>query len=80
MWLSVWQVLVGPHGALGTPEATFDAATLHLGPLPLPLVTELGHLQKDQATLETQLQKLKTQVTYPCGPILAWGTEPQNTP
>nr|XP_036861622.1 coiled-coil domain-containing protein 78 isoform X4 [Manis javanica] len=58
---SVWQVLVGPHGALGTPEATFDAATLHLGPLPLPLVTELGHLQKDQATLETQLQKLKTQ-------------------
>ncbi|XP_057343757.1 coiled-coil domain-containing protein 78 isoform X3 [Manis pentadactyla] len=56
---SVWQVLVGPHGALGTPEATFDAATSHLGPL--PLVTELGHLQKDQAMPETQLQKLKAQ-------------------
>ncbi|KAK2491588.1 hypothetical protein MC885_016349, partial [Smutsia gigantea] len=58
---SVRQVLVGPHGALGIPEATFDAATLHLGPQPLPLVTELSHLQKDQVTLETQLQKLEAQ-------------------
>ncbi|EFB17148.1 hypothetical protein PANDA_008941, partial [Ailuropoda melanoleuca] len=40
---SVRQVLADSIGAPGTPKATSDAATSDLEPLPLHLVTELGH-------------------------------------
>ncbi|KAF6123475.1 coiled-coil domain containing 78 [Phyllostomus discolor] len=58
---SVQQVLADLHGAPGIPKATSDAVTSDLEPLPLPLVTEPGHLQKDQTRLETQFQKLQVQ-------------------
>ncbi|XP_045045632.2 coiled-coil domain-containing protein 78 isoform X2 [Desmodus rotundus] len=58
---SVQQVLADPNGAPGIPKATSDAVTSDLEPLPLHLVTELGHLRKDQARLETQFQKLQVQ-------------------
>lgn len=77
MCLSVQQVLADPNGAPGIPKATSDAVTSDLEPLPLHLVTELGHLRKDQARLETQFQKLQVQVSPPCCPTLAqnscWG-------
>nr|XP_045730562.1 coiled-coil domain-containing protein 78 [Mirounga angustirostris] len=47
--------------AAGTPKATFDAATSHLEPLSLHLVSELGHPGAAQARLETKLRKLQAQ-------------------
>ncbi|XP_016063592.1 PREDICTED: coiled-coil domain-containing protein 78 [Miniopterus natalensis] len=58
---SVQQVLVDPNGAPGIPKATSDAVISDLEPLPLHLVTELGHLKEDQTKLKTQLQKLQVQ-------------------
>ncbi|XP_045640009.1 coiled-coil domain-containing protein 78, partial [Ursus americanus] len=58
---SVQQVLADSIGAPGTPKATSDAATSDLEPLPLHLVTELGHPGEDRARLETKLQKLLAQ-------------------
>lgn len=78
MCFSVQQVLVGPNGAPGIPKATSDAVTSDLEPLPLHLVTELGHLRKDQARLETQFQKLQVQVGPPHCPTLALGHTAQN--
>lgn len=60
MWLSVQQVLADSSEASGTPKATFDAATLHLEPRSLHLVTELSH-PEDQARQETKLWKLEAQ-------------------
>ncbi|XP_022372632.1 coiled-coil domain-containing protein 78 isoform X1 [Enhydra lutris kenyoni] len=57
---SVQQVLADSSGAPGTPKATFDAATLHLEPRSLHLVTKLGH-PEDQARQETKLRKLQAQ-------------------
>ncbi|XP_045850077.1 coiled-coil domain-containing protein 78 isoform X2 [Meles meles] len=57
---SVQQVLADSSGAPGTPKATFDAATLHLEPRSLHLVTKLGH-PEDQARQETTLRKLQAQ-------------------
>lgn len=73
MWLSVQQVLVDLNRAPGIPKATSDAVTSDLEPLPLHLVTELGHLREDQAQLETQLRRLQIQVTSPYCPTLALG-------
>ncbi|XP_004403328.1 PREDICTED: coiled-coil domain-containing protein 78 [Odobenus rosmarus divergens] len=58
---SVQQVLADSTGAPGTPKATFDAATSHLEPLSLHLVSELGHPGAAQARLETKLRKLQAQ-------------------
>ncbi|XP_034526575.1 coiled-coil domain-containing protein 78 isoform X1 [Ailuropoda melanoleuca] len=58
---SVRQVLADSIGAPGTPKATSDAATSDLEPLPLHLVTELGHPGEDRARLETKLRKLPAQ-------------------
>ncbi|XP_025733488.1 coiled-coil domain-containing protein 78 isoform X1 [Callorhinus ursinus] len=58
---SVQQVLADSTGAPRTPKATFDAATSHLEPLSLHLVSELGHPGAAQARLETKLQKLQAQ-------------------
>ncbi|XP_053527614.1 coiled-coil domain-containing protein 78 isoform X1 [Artibeus jamaicensis] len=58
---SVQQVLADPNGAPGIPNVTSDVVTSDLEPLPLHLVTELGHLGKDQARLETRFQKLQVQ-------------------
>lgn len=58
---SVQQVLADPKGTSGKPKATSDEVTSNLEPLPLRLVTELGHLREDQVRLETQLQKLQVQ-------------------
>nr|XP_035939324.1 coiled-coil domain-containing protein 78 isoform X2 [Halichoerus grypus] len=60
---SVRQVLADSTGAARTPKATFDAATSHLEPLSLHLVSELGHLGAAQARLETKLWKLQAQPT-----------------
>ncbi|KAM5330613.1 coiled-coil domain-containing protein 78 isoform 2-T2 [Glossophaga mutica] len=57
----VQQVLADPIGAPGIPKATSDVVTSDLEPLPLHLVTELGHLRKDQARLERQFQNLQVQ-------------------
>ncbi|XP_044089791.1 coiled-coil domain-containing protein 78 isoform X1 [Neovison vison] len=57
---SVQQVLADSSEASGTPKATFDAATLHLEPGFLHLVTELSH-PEDQARQETKLRKLQAQ-------------------
>ncbi|XP_059010194.1 coiled-coil domain-containing protein 78 isoform X6 [Mustela lutreola] len=57
---SVQQVLADSSEASGTPKATFDAATLHLEPRSLHLVTELSH-PEDQARQETKLWKLEAQ-------------------
>ncbi|XP_077931147.1 coiled-coil domain-containing protein 78 isoform X3 [Halichoerus grypus] len=59
----VRQVLADSTGAARTPKATFDAATSHLEPLSLHLVSELGHLGAAQARLETKLWKLQAQPT-----------------
>ncbi|XP_036135827.1 coiled-coil domain-containing protein 78, partial [Molossus molossus] len=58
---SVQQVLVDLNRVPGIPKATSDAVTSDLEPLPLHLVTELGHLREDQAKLETQLRRLQIQ-------------------
>lgn len=79
MWLSVQQVLADSSEASGTPKATFDAATLHLEPGFLHLVTELSH-PEDQARQETKLRKLQAQVSVPCCPTLALEQAPQSTP
>ncbi|XP_054442747.1 coiled-coil domain-containing protein 78 isoform X1 [Pteronotus mesoamericanus] len=47
--------LLGAHRAPGIHKATSDAVTSDLEPLPLHLVTELGHLQKDQGGLRVLL-------------------------
>ncbi|KAM7148684.1 coiled-coil domain-containing protein 78 isoform 2-T2 [Molossus nigricans] len=60
---SVQQVLVDLNRVPGIPKATSDAVTSDLEPLPLHLVTELGHLREDQAKLETQLRRLQIQET-----------------
>lgn len=62
MWLSVQQVLADPNRAPEIPKATFDTATMDLEPLLLHLVTKLSHPKEDQTKLETQLQKLQSQV------------------
>lgn len=80
MWFSMQQALADPSRATEVPKATSDAATLCLEPLPQQLVTELGYPQKDQAKLETQLQKLQAKVTPPCCPTLALGHRAQNSP
>lgn len=81
MWFSVPQALADPNGAPGTPKATFDAAISNLEPLPLHLITQLGHLWEDQARLEMQPRKLQAQVTPPCYPTLALGHRtPELTP
>lgn len=78
---SVQQVLADSIGAPGTPKATSDAATSDLEPLPLHLVTELGHPGEDRARLETKLQKLLAQVSSPCCPTLALKhSTPEHTP
>lgn len=74
------QVLADPKGAPGKPKATADEGTSNLEPLPLRLVTELGHLREDQARLETQLQKLQVQVTRHSCSTLALGHQAQNAP
>ncbi|XP_070423231.1 coiled-coil domain-containing protein 78 isoform X3 [Equus przewalskii] len=58
---SVLQALADPDRAPGTPKATFDAATSNLEPLPLHLITQLGHPWEDQARLEMQPRKLQAQ-------------------
>ncbi|XP_046523164.1 coiled-coil domain-containing protein 78 isoform X1 [Equus quagga] len=58
---SVPQALADPNGAPRTPKATFDAAISNLEPLPLHLITQLGHLWEDQARLEMQPRKLQAQ-------------------
>lgn len=80
MWFSTQQALADRSRATEIPKATFDAATLYLGPLSQQLVTELGYPQKDKAKLETRLQKLQTKVTPPCWPTLALGHRTQNSP
>ncbi|XP_044089792.1 coiled-coil domain-containing protein 78 isoform X2 [Neovison vison] len=62
---SVQQVLADSSEASGTPKATFDAATLHLEPGFLHLVTELSH-PEDQARQETKLRKLQAQGPGSC--------------
>ncbi|XP_049495070.1 coiled-coil domain-containing protein 78 isoform X2 [Panthera uncia] len=73
---SVQQVPADPSGAPWTPEATFDAATSDLEPLPLHLVTELSHLPENQARLETKLWKLQAQ-KGPSGASQGSTSEPQ---
>ncbi|XP_054570194.1 coiled-coil domain-containing protein 78 [Eptesicus fuscus] len=75
--LSVQQVLAEPKGTPGKPKATSDEVTSNLEPLPLRLVTELGHLREDQARLETQLQKLHVQ-KRPDAASQGSTSEPQN--
>ncbi|XP_047569207.1 coiled-coil domain-containing protein 78 isoform X2 [Lutra lutra] len=62
---SVQQVLADSSGHLGPPKATFDAATLHLEPRSLHLVTKLGH-PEDRARQETKLRKLQAQRPGSC--------------
>lgn len=79
-WFSVQQVLAEPKGTPGKPKATSDEVTSNLEPLPKRLVTDRGHLQEDQARLETQLQKLQVQVTPHCCSTLALGHRAPNSP